>query len=118
MIQRLFYSVFFIVCIISCGQKTVDLQDFDESAWQADKDGCDGARTKMRDTLIKVKSELKALNGDQIIAVLGKPNKTNLADRNQKYFIYNISCPTKTGEHSTLSIRFSAIGLSYEVLVY
>lgn len=118
MTQRLFYSVIFNICLISCSQKTVDLQDFDESAWQADKDGCNGIRTIMRETLIKVKSELKGLNGDEIIAVLGKPNKTNLADRNQKYFIYYISCPTHTSKSSTLSIRFSAIGLSYEVIVY
>jgi hypothetical protein len=86
--------------------------------WQADKDGCTGKRAEMQDDLIKVKEDLKGLNGDKIRSVLGKPNKINLAQRNQKYFIYNISCPTNLGEQSTLSVRFSAVGLSYEVLVY
>ena len=119
MILRFFILSLLCLWMNSCTQRSaIDLSNFDEIAWQADKDGCDGQRVKMRTNLINVKEELKSLNNDQIISVLGKPNKTNLADRNQKYFIYNISCPTSSDSASTLSIRFNAIGLSYEVIVY
>ncbi len=118
MIKRIFYTLCCCLLLLSCDQKNLDLPNFDETAWQADKDGCNGTRLGMREDLVKVKDQLKALNGDDVISVLGKPNTTNLADRNQKYFIYNISCDDHTSEASTLSIRFSAIGLSYEVLVY
>ena len=118
MTLRLFYSMLFSLCVISCNQKSIDLPKFDESAWQIDKDGCSGTRLKMRNDLIKIKPQLKGLNNGQIISILGKPNKTNLIDRNQKYFIYNISCPSETGELSTLSVRFNAVGRSYEILVY
>jgi hypothetical protein len=103
----------------SCSQKdAIDLSNFDEVAWQSDKDGCAGIRTELRNDLINVKEELKGLNGDQVISALGKPNKTDLASRNQKYFIYNISCNTNSNDASTLSIRFNAVGLSYVVIVY
>jgi len=114
---RLSYILMFCI-VFSCTSKSIDLLNFDESAWQTDKDGCNGVRAEMRDNLIKVKSDLKGLNGDQVTAVLGKPNKTNLASRNQKYFIYNIACPKESEETSTLSIRFNATGLVYEVVVF
>ncbi len=118
MTRRIFYTLCCCLLLLSCGQKNLDLPNFDEPAWQADKDGCNNVRLEMRDDLIKVKDQLKALNGDDVISLLGKPNITNLTARNQKYFLYNITCDDQAGEPSTLSIRFSAIGLSYEVLVY
>ena len=119
MIVRISLLILLCICINSCSQNsTIDISKFDEVAWQADKDGCAGTRIEMRSDLINSKEELKGLNGDQVTSVLGKPNKMNLADRNQKYFIYNISCPTSSDNTSTLSIRFNAVGLSYEVIVY
>lgn len=118
MITRLFLLTLFSLSIISCSNKEIDLPNFDELSWQKDKNGCEGIRSEMRENLIKVKSELKGLNGDEITNILGKPNKTDLASRNQKYFIYNISCPKELEEVSTLSIRFNATGLVYEVVVF
>lgn len=118
MSQRLLYSFLFTFVILSCSQKPSDIPGFDELIWQADKDGCDGKRLEMRNDLIKVKTHLKGLNGDEVVSILGKPNKKNLVDRNQKYFIYSISCSDQNSESSTLSIRFNAVGLSYEVIVY
>ena len=115
-IQR--YLTILSFLLFSCGQNSVDLQNFEEEAWRTDQSGCGGLRLKMRDELIRVKSQLKGFNENQIMDVLGKPNKINLVDRNQKYYIYNISCPTQNIAYSTLSIRFNAVGLSYEALVY
>jgi len=104
--------------IIGCSSPNTDLPNFNEGAWKKDKDGCDGIRQQMRSQLIESKELLKGMNGDEISDVLGKPNNVNLAKRNQKYFIYNITCATDSKEPSTLSIRFNATGLSYEVVVY
>jgi len=119
MISRISLLTLLCICMNSCTtNNAIDISNFDEVAWQTDKDGCDGQRIKLRNDLINAKDELKGLNGDQVISVLGKPNKMNLADRNQKYFVYSISCATDSADVSTLSIRFSAVGLSYEVIVY
>ena len=118
MISRLFFLTLISLSILSCNHKELDLPNFDESAWQKDKDGCDGIRAGMRDNLIKVKDGLKGLNGDEVTSILGKPNKTDLVSRNQKYFIYDLSCRKELAETATLSIRFNATGLAYEVVVY
>jgi hypothetical protein len=106
------------VSMFSCDSKDLDLPNFDEEAWQQDHDGCAGARLKMKAELIEVKSKLKGMNGDEITAILGKPNKTDLAKRNQKYFIYHMACTNELKETAILSIRFNATGLAYEVIVY
>lgn len=111
-----------ILVLASCSTPT-DIDGFNEQAWQSDKDGCEGLRFKLKDELELVKDQIKGLNNDEVISVLGKPNKTLLDKRNQKYFIYAISpsknCPNhEQGAPSELSLRFSAIGLVYEVLIY
>lgn len=100
----------------------IDLEGFNEKAWQSDKDGCQGLRLKLKEDLMSVKEQIKGLNNDEVITLLGKPNKTLLDKRNQKYFIYSLSPNQSCSNHnpeisSELSLRFSAIGLVYEVLV-
>ena len=112
---------FALLSIFSCSQKK-DIKGFNEDAWKSDKNGCEGIRAKMQPQLEAVKNELKALKSDEIISVLGKPNMTKLSTRNQKYFMYNISpsdvCKNyDSNKNINLSIRFNAMGLSYEVII-
>lgn len=102
--------------------KTIDIAGFNEEAWMHDKNGCEGIRSSMLDQLLEIREQLKALDTNEIIAVLGRPDKTRLGERNQKYFIYHISpgehCEgSLTENNNTLSIRFNAVGLAYEVIV-
>ena len=109
-----------VIVLLSCTNH-IDLPNFNEAAWKADKYGCEGFRTTMQDQLEKVKNDLKGLNSDEIVSVLGKPNKMKLSTRNQKYFMYTISPIEKCANYQQknkvqLSIRFNAVGLAYEAI--
>ena len=123
--MKLKYCVFLgiIVLLYSC-DKPVDLPDFDESQWQSDHNGCSGVRLQMLDNLEQAKEHIKGLSEDEVVRVLGKPDKNELYKRNQKFYIYEIDnaeeCGQKTegADHVYLNIRFNATGLAKEVLVY
>lgn len=105
---------------ISC-KKGIDIPNFDEKAFQQDKKGCSGTRENMREELFNITSQLKGLSQEQIKATLGKPDQQELAERNQKYFVYfiepSIDCPKNTSEEEplTMFIRFSALNRSTEI---
>ncbi|HNP16799.1 MAG TPA: hypothetical protein PKL31_00085 [Fulvivirga sp.] len=114
--------ILLITFMVGCDKKTIDLDNFDEVAWQQDKNGCNSVRINMVDALEADKEKLKALNQDEIMAILGKPDANELYKRGQNFLIYFIT-PKNCGgdepkEHKYLSIRFTAMGLAKEVLVY
>lgn len=119
-------SIFLVlIATFSACNKNIDLPDFDESQWQNDQNGCKDTRAQMLDQMEQVKDQLKGLNQDEIVYVLGKPDKNELYKRNQKFFIYEIAgakgcTPSKeaASSHIYLSIRFNATGLAKEVMVY
>ena len=75
----------------------------------------------MEQQLVDAKEYLKGMDQDEIMAVLGKPDATQLAKRNQKYYIYYLSnlekCSNEAKTSKKLSIRFSAVGLAYEIII-
>ncbi|MBL6449120.1 hypothetical protein JMN32_22605 [Fulvivirga sp. 29W222] len=109
--------------LYSCN-KPVDLPNFDESKWQSDHNGCLGRRLQMMNNLKQCKEHIKGLTEDEIVQVLGKPDKNELYKRNQKFYIYEIANATECessneeAEHIYLNIRFNATGLAKEVLIY
>ena len=114
-----FVLVLMLLGVFGCSDP-IDIPNFDEEAWKKDVQGCSGTRQQLIDNLMLSKEELKGLNSSQIAAILGKPNITELAARNQKYYIYHVSGADACKESTTtsrLSIRFNAVGLSYEVLL-
>ena len=114
--------VFFLLlwCLCSC-QKAVDIPNFDEKAFRQDTKGCSGIRKKMKDELFDIRDALKGLSADQVQATLGNPDQEDLADRNQKYFIYFIE-PSSECQHPetgkkplTMYVRFSALNYATEI---
>lgn len=110
----------FVACI-SCTSGSLDLNNFDEALWQADEFGCNGDRMEMVNNLESVKDELKGLNQNDIVALLGKPERHELYKRSQKFFYYQISadesCQDASEDNIYLSIRFNATGLAKEVII-
>ena len=110
-----------ITVLIGCNQE-IDLSNFDENAWKQDVGGCDSVRLSQLDALEAEKDKIKSLNQDEVIALLGKPDENELYKRSQKFFIYYITPKNCGGNESTghkfLSIRFTAMGLAKEVLIY
>lgn len=95
---------------------------FDADKWRLDQNGCHMDRYHIYLDIVDHRKEILGLDNRQIIKVLGKPERNELYQRNQKFFIYNIS-PSETclteykGEHLYLIVRFNAVGLSQEIFV-
>lgn len=111
----------FILFIIACSTKKQDLANFDETTWQGDVHGCKGDRVGMIENLQDSKEDLKGLNQNEIVALLGKPERHELYKRSQKFFYYQITadntCDQPADSNIYLSIRFNATGLAKEVII-
>jgi outer membrane protein assembly factor BamE (lipoprotein component of BamABCDE complex) len=70
--------------------------------------------------LISQKEELKGLSEDDIIELLGRPDRNELYKRNQKFYYYDLE-PGKpcdsTAHNQQLILRFNAMGLAKEVAI-
>lgn len=106
--------------LFSC-TKQPDLKGFDLDRWRADRGGCRGQRTAQADQIRVFREELKGVSANDFAKLFGKPDLNQLADRNQKYYIYFLEpgphCqdPKNASNARSVAIRFSAIGLATEV---
>lgn len=115
-------SLFIIVLSSLSCTKSINIEGFNEDAWQQDKNGCEDIRSNMTNTITEIKNELLRLDTDKIISILGRPNKTRLSTRNQKQFIYTISpsegCENYSSEKNiNLYIKFNAVGRAVEIII-
>ena len=111
----------YILLVISCGEKRNirKLEKFDSSAWISDKDGCNGTRLAMKDSLLKAKYRMRGLRIGEIKQLLGNPDAEELSDRNQKYYVYYLEpgpgCTKGSNSALSLFVRFSAVGIANEL---
>jgi len=124
MSKRTFFIQLFILLILSsgigCGPAS--LANFDSELWKSDQNGCKEERLKLYKVILSNQDELLGLNNKQIIKLLGMPERNELYQRNQKFFIYNISptsvCKSENeSEKLFLFVRFNAVGLSQELFI-
>lgn len=130
-LSRCHFKLLFSLIIISlltlsgCNKK-LDISNFDEEAWKADKMACENKRQSLENDLLDAKSELLGLSQQDVVGLLGKPEMQELYTRGQKFFIYhlspgpkcqkdNVDQPTPTAR--LLYIRFSALNEVSEVFV-
>ena len=111
----------FIFSITGCDHLT-SIDDFDTESWISDQNGCKGERLKQYKVLLGHQEDLLGLNNKQMIKLLGMPERNELYQRNQKFFIYYITPATicrseYQGEKLFLLVRFNAVGLSQEIFV-
>ena len=106
------------ILIISCSGKT-ELTNFDSKTWISDKKGCNLTRYEMMPRLEELIFELKGMKERQLQDALGKPDKTELYERGQRFLIYDVS-PDKTcqsnyqGQQVDLILRLNALGIVSE----
>jgi hypothetical protein len=117
---RLFFLIF-LFSTSGCSQKAT-ITDFNENLWKSDQNGCKEERLKLYTVLLKHQDDVLGLNNRQIIKLLGMPERNELFQRNQKFFIYNITpaplCKSDYDQESLfLFIRFNAVGLCQEVFI-
>lgn len=101
-----------------CRQKTV-IEDFNSETWISDKKGCEQARYEMMPRLETLIYDLKGLKEAQLQDVLGKPDKTELYERGQRFLIYDVSpdesCTSNyQGQQVDLILRLNALGIVSE----
>ncbi len=97
------------------------LGKLDLKAWRNDRRGCAGVRTGLIPALKSEIPQLKGKSANEIGQLLGYPDVNQLADRNQKFYVYYLDkgpqC-TQSGAKSaapTVAVRISAIGLATEI---
>ena len=116
-----FLALFALAC---SGRGGAEITGFDNTSWKADPNGCKGQRLLLMNDLEGNLEQLKGLKNREVMQMLGKPDRNELYKRSQKFFIYYIStaeaCENYDGDTSTvyLSIRFNALGLSNEAIIY
>ena len=106
---------------VGCGPAPDTFGKLDLKKWRGDRGGCAGVRATL---LPAFKAEIQNLKGNSANTIgdlLGRPDINQIANRNQKFYIYFLEKGThcdRPGEKSnspSVAIRMSAIGLATEV---
>jgi hypothetical protein len=103
----------------SCTNRHEEITDVDWEAWKADRNGCLMKRALSRTELASQIDRLKSLSEMDIVGLMGRPDQTELYERNQKFYTYFVSpgplCKSPDSSARRLTIRFNAMGLAKEV---
>ena len=106
---------------VGCGSAPDTFGKLDVKKWRSDRGGCNGVRATLIPAFRAEIQHLKGNSANTIGEVLGRPDINQIADRNQKYYIYflekGIHCdhPTEKSNSPSVAIRMSAIGLATEI---
>lgn len=109
--------------LLSGCDKPVEIQGFDKSAWKADRMACNGHRLGQETVIMEAREAFLGLSQEEIIDLMGKPERQELYSRGQKFYIYYLSPSSKCQEGQAdvntrfLYIRFSAINQVNEIFV-
>ena len=111
----------FIGLSVSCGPAPDTFGKLDLKKWRGDRGGCNGVRATLVSAFRAEIQNLKGNSANTIGELLGRPDINQIADRNQKYYIYFLEkgthCdrPSEKSNSPSVAIRMSAIGLATEV---
>jgi hypothetical protein len=109
-----------VLIVFACGKPLPDMAPIDLTQWKEDKGGCKNIRASFLAELISQKDELKGLSEDEIISLLGRPDRNELYKRNQKFYYYDVE-PGKecdsVSANQQLILRFNAMSMAKEVTV-
>lgn len=124
MYKNIISMLFLAISLASCEPEPIQLDNFDRQTWVNDKDGCNGDRKAIVESIIAQKDKLMAREQEQITDLLGKPDMHELYKRSQYFLVYSIdpgnNCPNYIADKkaANLTIRFNALGRVNEVVYY
>jgi hypothetical protein len=108
-----------LLILFSCVKSLPDLSPIDLVKWKDDRGGCKMERYNFIEPLQEQIDELKGLSENEIIKLLGRPDRNELYTRNQKFYYYDLDpgkiCNKTSDSIRTLTIRFNAMGFAKEV---
>ncbi len=110
MLRILLLMVLFFIHV-GC-KKIPDLKNFDSKMWQSDPMGCIGERKKNIAFLNEIKADLVGISEDQLLSVMGNPDKKILEERSKKQYIYYLSsivCARELSENVAVVVDFDAL---------
>ncbi|MBC8154211.1 MAG: hypothetical protein H7Z72_15010 [Bacteroidetes bacterium] len=120
--MKRFLYMGFLLGLAACGPAPDKIGKLDLVKWREDQSGCQNIRAgQINDFKAVQQTEIKGKSANEIGALLGVPDRQQLAERNQKYYIYLIGrgphCTDRTNlaDSPTVAIRFSAMGIATEV---
>ncbi|SFD96904.1 hypothetical protein [Spirosoma endophyticum] len=119
--QRLFLVSLLMASMSGCSSAPDQFGKLDLKKWRSDRGGCKGVRATLVPGFKAEVQNLKGKTANTIGELLGRPDVNQIADRNQKFYIYflekGIHCDQPGGKSMSRSvaIRMSAIGLATEI---
>lgn len=110
-----------VILLWACSNPLPDLEGVDLAVWKDDRQGCHGKRTPFEESLRSQREKLKGLSEMDVVRLLGRPDRNDLSERNEKYYYFFIDpapeCEAGDSTATRLVIRFNATGVSKEVSV-
>ena len=109
----LLFCAFFIFSGCSDGYQ---LDGFDKIAWKKDRKGCSGKRIELVKILLYNKSGFKGMDDDDLVSLLGTPERTVYYGRGRKDYAYYVTPGGQCRETpnlkagSRLLVEFDALG--------
>ena len=121
MMHRLFWVIFLTGSLLSCDTVQDRFGQLDLKKWRGDRGGCDGIRATLLPAFKAEVQNLKGKRTNTIGDLLGRPDINQIADRNQKFYIYFLEkgphCeqPGVKSTSRSVAIRMSAMGIATEI---
>lgn len=114
-------SILALFLILSCKEKK-SISGFDDRAWKANKLGCEGTRSDVVNFILENKKIWQGLDDDEIVELLGSPERSYYYERNVRAFAYYLQ-PGKQCNSTLLNfgnrlvIEFNATGFSKRIFL-
>ena len=107
--------------VLSC-KKEENIRNFDKIQWDNYQKECSYYRLETIQNILDQEDQLLRKNQNEIVKLLGKPSEHELSSRNRKYFYYLLTpqppCKKISSSQKYLSIRFNALGIADELIIY
>lgn len=105
----------------ACTSNGSALKGIDLTSWKQDRNGCNGKRAALMSAVVGRKDELLGLGENEVLSLLGRPDRTELYANDQKFYHYFMTPSPDCGQSSSMAsqliVRFSATAVTTEVTV-
>lgn len=119
--MKIFSVLFIVLLILGCSSAPDQFGKLDLKKWRSDRGGCNSVRATLVPDFKAEVQNFKGKSANTIGELLGRPDVNQIADRNQKFYIYFLEkgphCdqPGAKSNSRSVAIRMSAIGLATEI---
>lgn len=119
--MRILFTLLAICLLYGCGSTPDTFGKLDLKKWRSDRGGCNGVRATLLPDFKAEAQNFKGKSVNTIGELLGRPDVNQLADRNQKFYVYFLEKGTQCDQPGvksnsrSVAIRMSAIGLVTEI---